>query len=341
MDTSSKKTDTRVDGSSWKEKRRNSLAVSSSSESQSPMTGGSKCFRGVDVAINANDGNTHINHGKEVIDLGKTRCQENRGEVGEGVETLAAVSIKSKQLHEGLKDANQSKPIMNWAEFLFKNKEAVEGQTYKRSPGKSGFKETIDLEEGDFGNLNLGLDLNAGKDSIGVDGPTKIVEELGVNSPGEKRSPRLYRGISINDRHCEALGEVERPLGEDECESPSESDGELNCDKVERVFFPEIVSKKSTKKRFGSLKQFQDSSISVKDQKRRDKAAKKENQFNSTAEASELSGRSLSDSDLVFHNEILTKKAKEALALGKRLGVEIEGNEDGALEELVRLESQN
>ncbi|KAK8665391.1 hypothetical protein V6N13_005560 [Hibiscus sabdariffa] len=186
-------------------------------------------------------------------------CQENRGEVGEGVETLAADSIKSKQLNEGLKGANQSKPIVNWAEFLFKNKEALE----------------------------------------------------------------------------EAV-KVECALGEDECESLS--DRELNCDEVKRVFFPEIISKKSTKKRFGSLKQFQDSLISVKDRKRRDKAVKKGNQFNSTAEASELSGRSLSDSDLVFHNEILTKKAKEALALGKRLGFEIEGNEEGALKELFDFE---
>ncbi|KAK9000059.1 hypothetical protein V6N11_082193 [Hibiscus sabdariffa] len=97
--------------------------------------------------------------------------------------------------------------------------------------------------------------------------------------------------MSINDGHCEALGEVERALGEDECESLS--DRELNCDEVERVFFSEIVSKKSTKKRFSSLKQFQDSSVSMNDRK-------KGNQFNSMAKASELSGRSLSDSDLVF-----------------------------------------
>ncbi|KAK8665389.1 hypothetical protein V6N13_005558 [Hibiscus sabdariffa] len=64
MDISSKKTDIWVDGSPWKEKRRNSLAVSSSSESQSLMTGGSKRFWGVEVAINADDGGTHINHGK-------------------------------------------------------------------------------------------------------------------------------------------------------------------------------------------------------------------------------------------------------------------------------------
>ncbi|KAK8617110.1 hypothetical protein V6N13_117077 [Hibiscus sabdariffa] len=114
--------------------------------------------------------------------------------------------------------------------------------------------------------------------------------------------------MSINDGHCEALGEVERALGEDECESLS--DRELNCDEVERVFFSEIVSKKSTKKRFSSLKQFQDSSVVVR----------------------------LGSG---FPNEILTKKAKEALALGKYLGVEIEGNEEGALKELVRLESQN
>ncbi|KAK8489011.1 hypothetical protein V6N12_073116 [Hibiscus sabdariffa] len=109
--------------------------------------------------------------------------------------------------------------------------------------------------------------------------------------------------MSINDGHCEALGEVERALGEDECESLS--DRELNCDEVERVFFSEIVSKKSTKKSFGAF------------------------------------GKVVVRLGSGFPNEILTKKAKEALALGKYLGVEIEGNEEGALKELVRLESQN
>ncbi|KAK8564214.1 hypothetical protein V6N13_005559 [Hibiscus sabdariffa] len=158
-------------------------------------------------------------------------CQENRGEVGEGVETLADDSIKSKQLNEGLKDANQStKPIVNWAEFLFKNKEALEevvkGQTDKRGPRNSGSKETIVLEEWDFGNINLGLDLNAGKNLIGVDAQLKLLKNLELTVRVKK--------------------------------------------------------------------------------------------------------------DLLDYI-----KAKEALALGKRLGVEIEGNEEGALKELVCLESQN
>ncbi|KAK8492444.1 hypothetical protein V6N11_034855 [Hibiscus sabdariffa] len=62
MDNSSKKTDTRSGGSPWKEKGRNSPTVSSSSESQSPMTGGTKRFQDVEVAINADDGGTHSNH---------------------------------------------------------------------------------------------------------------------------------------------------------------------------------------------------------------------------------------------------------------------------------------
>ncbi|KAL4271536.1 hypothetical protein GQ457_13G018540 [Hibiscus cannabinus] len=52
---------------------------------------------------------------------------------------------------------------------------------------------------------------------------------------------------------------------------------------------------------------------------------------------SELSGRSLSDSDLVHRWKVLTKKAKKGLALGKRLGAEIEGNEEGAYSELERM----
>ncbi|KAK8980855.1 hypothetical protein V6N11_047986 [Hibiscus sabdariffa] len=104
--------------------------------------------------------------------------------------------------------------------------------------------------------------------------------------------------------------------------------------KAERVFFPELVLKKSTKKRYGSLKQIQYKSISEKERKRKDRASRKEKQFTTGEEVSELSGMSLSESDLINHKETLLKRAKRTLALGKRLGVDNEGNEEGALNEL-------
>ncbi|KAK8663544.1 hypothetical protein V6N13_083360 [Hibiscus sabdariffa] len=125
---------------------------------------------------------------------------------------------------------------------------------------------------------------------------------------GENKHPRSPILKSVDEEH-----RVEQ--GEDEFYSSS--DREENWNKI------------------------QDKSISEKERKRRDRAARKEKQLSSGGEASKLSGRSLSESDSVHHKEILTKRAKKALALGKRLGVEIEGNEVGVLNELVRLESLN
>ncbi|KAL4379135.1 hypothetical protein GQ457_02G017150 [Hibiscus cannabinus] len=104
---------------------------------------------------------------------------------------------------------------------------------------------------------------------------------------------------------------------------------EENWSKAERVFFPEIILEKSTKKRYGSLKQIQDKSISEKERKRRDRAIRREKQFGKGEEEPEVSGRSLSESDPINHKKTLLKRAKRTLALGKRLGVDIEGNEEG------------
>ncbi|KAL4310802.1 hypothetical protein GQ457_01G033160 [Hibiscus cannabinus] len=56
-------------------------------------------------------------------------------------------------------------------------------------------------------------------------------------------------------------------------------------------------------------------------------------------ENSELSGRSLSDSDLATRREILTKEAKKTLKLGKKLGMQIVGCEQEVVRELMLLET--
>ncbi|KAK8663531.1 hypothetical protein V6N13_083347 [Hibiscus sabdariffa] len=178
-------------------------------------------------------------------------------------------------------------------------------------------------------------DLNHNRTPKIVNGPSEILrdeKEIAERNMGENKHPRSPIWKSVDEEH-----RVEQ--GEDEFYSSS--DREENCNKAERVFFPELVLKKTIQKRYGSLKQIQDKSISEKERKRRDRAARKEKQLSSGGEASKLSGRSLSESNLVHHKEIFTKRAKKALALGKRLGVEIEGNEEGVLNELVRLESLN
>ncbi|KAK8712354.1 hypothetical protein V6N13_147594 [Hibiscus sabdariffa] len=55
-------------------------------------------------------------------------------------------------------------------------------------------------------------------------------------------------------------------------------------------------------------------------------------------ESSELSGRSLSDSDLTARWNNALKEAIMALELGKRLGVQIEGDESEVIRDLALLE---
>ncbi|KAK8999283.1 hypothetical protein V6N11_070459 [Hibiscus sabdariffa] len=70
----------------------------------------------------------------------------------------------------------------------------------------------------------------------------------------------------------------------------------------------------------------------------RDRAIHREKKKVKGCETSELSGRSLSDSDLVYCWELSIKEAKKALSLGKSLGVQIDGDEEEAVRELARLD---
>ncbi|KAL4271620.1 hypothetical protein GQ457_13G010870 [Hibiscus cannabinus] len=111
----------------------------------------------------------------------------------------------------------------------------------------------------------------------------------------------------------------------------SSSEFEDDLRNAERVFFPELESKRFSNKRFGSLMSLQDKVISEAEKKKRDRAIRREKKNSKGCASSELSDRSLTDSDLVYHKEILTKKARKSLALGKRLGIRIEGNEEEAV----------
>ncbi|KAL4341949.1 hypothetical protein GQ457_08G037050 [Hibiscus cannabinus] len=96
------------------------------------------------------------------------------------------------------------------------------------------------------------------------------------------------------------------------------------------AFFPDLESKRERRKRYGSMIQIQDKAILEKEKKRkRDRAIRREKEKSKCCDPSELSGRSLSESDLVQHCEILSRKARKALALG----IEIEGNEDEVIRE--------
>ncbi|KAL4351513.1 hypothetical protein GQ457_06G022440 [Hibiscus cannabinus] len=88
-----------------------------------------------------------------------------------------------------------------------------------------------------------------------------------------------------------------------------------------RSFFPELITKCSKDKRYGSLLEIQDKALSKQERKKRDRAIKKNKKLKKNLEDSELSGRSLSDSDLKIRWNNTIKEARKALELGKSLGV--------------------
>ncbi|KAK8485612.1 hypothetical protein V6N11_008475 [Hibiscus sabdariffa] len=273
---------------------------SSSSDSRSPVNGDTERSQEIEESLKTCYLGTHPNHDKEDFALGNASSLENQE--------------------------------INWAEHLFKNKRAHEEKGEVRA-GKASFENSVGkdlsaLEEGEADNKETGLFSNHSKALSNVNNPSETLEGQNViadRSLGEKRDTRLPIRIAREEAQQVEQGE-EEPF--------SSLDRDENWSKAERVFFPELVLKKSTKKRYGSLKQIQDKSISEKERKRRDRASRKEKQFTTGEEVSELSGRSLSESDLINHKETLLKRAKRTLALGKCLGVDIEGNEEGALNEL-------
>ncbi|KAL4367062.1 hypothetical protein GQ457_05G033920 [Hibiscus cannabinus] len=127
-------------------------------------------------------------------------------------------------------------------------------------------------------------------------------------------------------------------------EDPDQGDLETDMDKNEeesfRDFFPEMSPKKRPKnvKRYGSLMDFQDKALTKWERKKRDKALKKNKLNKKDLLVSELSGRSLSDSDLATRWNAATKEARKVLKLGKRLGMEIIGDEQEVVKEIARLE---
>ncbi|KAL4335968.1 hypothetical protein GQ457_07G015910 [Hibiscus cannabinus] len=106
------------------------------------------------------------------------------------------------------------------------------------------------------------------------------------------------------------------------------------------ISFPELQSKFSPlkQKRYGSLKYFQDKALTSQEKKKRDRAQRRCKKKRNVLEDSEIDGRSLSDSDMHARREMLTKEARKTLAFGKKLGMQIIGSEEEAIQELVALE---
>ncbi|KAK9041519.1 hypothetical protein V6N11_016616 [Hibiscus sabdariffa] len=105
-----------------------------------------------------------------------------------------------------------------------------------------------------------------------------------------------------------------------------------------RGFFPELITKHRKEKKYSSLKEFQDKALSERERKKRDRALKRVKKSKQDVESSELSGRSLSDSDLTARWNAAIKEARKAIELGKSLGMQIEGDESEAVREIALLD---
>ncbi|KAL4385576.1 hypothetical protein GQ457_15G025080 [Hibiscus cannabinus] len=90
---------------------------------------------------------------------------------------------------------------------------------------------------------------------------------------------------------------------------------------VEKCEDFKVRRRKGKGRKFGSLLDLQNQSISDTERKRRDIALKKKNWSKESLEETELSGRSLSDSDINNRVSRIIKEAKQVLKLGEKIGV--------------------
>ncbi|KAE8714464.1 hypothetical protein F3Y22_tig00110195pilonHSYRG00049 [Hibiscus syriacus] len=104
-------------------------------------------------------------------------------------------------------------------------------------------------------------------------------------------------------------------------------------------FFPEVEQLRKSKKskRYGSLLKLQNQVLSVPSRRKRIKFKKLKLKIKDL-ESSELSGRSLSDSDLKGRWLAAYKEVEKTLELGKSLGIQISGEELEVVKELAMLE---
>ncbi|KAK8607831.1 hypothetical protein V6N13_023281 [Hibiscus sabdariffa] len=95
----------------------------------------------------------------------------------------------------------------------------------------------------------------------------------------------------------------------------------LSYGENEKDFFAELETRKGKKrgkasKKFGSLLELQNKSITASDRMKRDKALNSRKWSKLSLEETELSGKSLSDSDIKSRVSMLVKEAKQVLNLG-------------------------
>ncbi|KAK8686507.1 hypothetical protein V6N13_125531 [Hibiscus sabdariffa] len=128
-------------------------------------------------------------------------------------------------------------------------------------------------------------------------------------------------------------------------QAQSKNDQEVNSSatepEIEHFKFPEEKKGKRVKKnskKFRSLPEIQNSNISESEKRKRDRALKRRKWNKLHLEESELSGKSLSDSDISNRVSKLVKEAMHVLKVGKKIGFNIVGEENDIINDIVELE---
>ncbi|KAL4333298.1 hypothetical protein GQ457_07G006820 [Hibiscus cannabinus] len=210
---------------------------------------------------------------------------------------------------------------------------------------KIGAESDVAAAEGRIRSLDMGNNLRSWAEVLS--GPTPKQPELllGSNS-GLGLLPK-----AVNQELIEETKVVGQPIGgtsspvdkEQNLDLDFASDREMDSLDHFGEMDPVISIKKNSfpVKKYGSLWDLQDRELSNIEKKRRDRGVrrnKRNKKISEDIQGLELSGRSLSDSDLRIKWERAKLEAKATLELGKKIGMSIRGSKEEAVRELSLLE---
>ncbi|KAK8995121.1 hypothetical protein V6N11_069569 [Hibiscus sabdariffa] len=160
-------------------------------------------------------------------------------------------NLKEKNLNDKIHGNNNMKE-KNWVEILFKNQLRDSGfdiEVKEKLEASSEMGQEADKSKREGVEMKLDKRANENATNMGFTNPKSI--NSGKTKSNEEKKP-VQQNSSLPETQIEkefkkAITEIEE---EDWTSSPDE---EENYSKAERVFFPELESKKGTAKRYGSL----------------------------------------------------------------------------------------
>ncbi|KAL4324756.1 hypothetical protein GQ457_11G000030 [Hibiscus cannabinus] len=175
-----------------------------------------------------------------------------------------------------------------------------------------------------------------------LEAPNPVLDRIreDVESMGLGRQDSLFKerneGNSEIKSPNEELGHNKEDEGEIHSEEISETEErEENFESPENRNSRKIQKRKE--RRFGSLFELQDKVLSKLERRKRDRVLKRIKKKGKENEQPELEGCTVTDSDLQERRRILLREAKKTLATGSLCGIEIRGDVNEAVEELISL----